>query len=158
LKKIKLYTDGACSGNPGPGGYGLILDYKGKRKEISEGYSHTTNNRMELMAIIRGLSELKEPCYVDIYTDSAYVCNGIEKGWAKKWQSHGWRKGPKLREKALNSDLWVKLLELSEKHTVKIHHIPGHKGHPENERCDSLAVLASKGSNLNLDTKNTPGT
>jgi len=153
MKKIVIYTDGACVGNPGPGGYGVMLIYKDHNKELSEGYKSTTNNRMELLAAIRGLTELKEPCDVEIYTDSMYVHNGIEKGWAKKWRQNGWRKGPKLREKALNSDLWEKLLLLCDKHKVRMRYVAGHNGHPENERVDYLAVSASRGKNLLEDTR-----
>jgi ribonuclease HI len=138
LKKIELYTDGACSGNPGPGGWGVLLRFGEHEKQLSGGEKETTNNRMELTAVIEGLSALKEPCFVDLYTDSKYVADALEKGWAVSWKQNGWRKADK--KPALNRDLWEKLLSLYEKHTVKIHWIKGHAGHPENELCDKLAV------------------
>ena len=142
--KVSIYTDGAARGNPdGPGGYGVVLEHvdpKGELhvKELSGGYVRTTNNRMELSAVIAALSALKEPCRVLLTTDSQYVVNGMEKGWAKKWQANGWRKSDK--SPALNTDLWQRLLELCEIHTVSFHWVKGHAGHPENERCDKLAV------------------
>lgn len=138
LKKVCLYTDGACSGNPGPGGWGAILRFGAYEKELSGGARETTNNRMELTAAIEGLKALKEICHVDLYSDSQYVCNGLAKGWAKKWQANGWKKSG--GEPALNPDLWGELLNLTEKHDVSIHWVKGHDGHPENERCDRLAV------------------
>lgn len=138
MKKINIYTDGACSGNPGPGGWGAILNYKNHTKEIS-GYSpETTNNRMELTAVIEALRALKEPCEVTIYSDSQYFCNGILKGWAKNWQKNNWRKSDK--KPAINSDLWQEILELIEHHNIEIIWVKGHAGHPENERCDFLAT------------------
>lgn len=137
-KHIELFTDGACSGNPGPGGWGAILRYKGVEKELSGGEAQTTNNRMELTAAIKGLSALKEPCVVTLTTDSKYVADGITLGWAESWRKNGWRKADK--KPALNPDLWEELLKLCEKHEVKIHWVKGHDGHPENERCDKLAV------------------
>lgn len=142
MKKIKIYTDGACSGNPGPGGWGAILEYNGIKKEISGGEADTTNNRMELTAIISALASLKESCEVDIYSDSQYSINGIEKGWAKSWRAKNWIKSDK--KPALNPDLWGKLLDLVENHKVKFHWVKGHNEHPENERCDELAVAESK--------------
>ena len=141
-KEIELFTDGACSGNPGPGGWGAILRYKGKEKELSGGEAQTTNNRMELTAVIKGLSALKEPCNVTLTTDSKYVADAINLGWARSWKNNGWRKADK--KPALNSDLWEELLNLCEKHEVKIVWVKGHDGHPENERCDSLAVAYYK--------------
>ena len=135
---LKIYTDGACSGNPGPGGWGAILRYNGREKELSGGEVNTTNNRMELTAVISALQNLKEPCKVTLTTDSKYVSDGINQGWAKSWQKNGWRKGDK--KPALNPDLWQKLLELLEIHEVNIVWVKGHAGHPENERCDALAV------------------
>ena len=146
MKKIEIFTDGACSGNPGPGGYGTIIKYNEHEKELSAGYKNTTNNRMELLAVIRGLEALKEPCIADIYSDSKYVVDAIKQGWAKRWQKNGWMRNKK--EAALNSDLWQKLLDLLEKHTVTMHWVKGHAGHEENERCDKLAVKASKSANL----------
>lgn len=136
---VEIFSDGACSGNPGPGGYGVILRYKGKEKEISGGETMTTNNRMELMGVIAGLSALKRPCNVVITTDSKYVVDGITKGWAKNWRRNNWIKSDK--KKALNSDLWEQLLDLLEIHQAQWKWIKGHSGHAENERCDRLAVL-----------------
>ncbi len=141
-KEIELFTDGACSGNPGPGGWGAILRYSGKEKELSGGEAETTNNRMELSAVIAGLSALKEPCRVALCTDSKYVADGIMQGWAKSWRARGWRKAD--GKPALNPDLWEKLLDLLEVHEVEITWIKGHNGHPENERCDALAVMETK--------------
>lgn len=138
MKQIELFTDGACSGNPGPGGWGAILRYNGAEKELSGGEKNTTNNRMELTAAIEGLAALKEPCRVRLVTDSRYVADGIGKGWAASWRKNGWRKADK--KPALNSDLWERLLLLTERHTVEIEWVRGHNGHPENERCDELAV------------------
>ena len=138
---VTIYTDGACSGNPGPGGYGAILMYGAHKKELSGGNPNTTNNRMELMGVITALKALNRPCQVDLYTDSQYVVNAIEKGWAKKWQANGWMRNKK--EPALNADLWEELLRLCELHQVEIVWIKGHAGHPENERCDRLAVAAA---------------
>ena len=137
-KYIELFTDGACSGNPGPGGWGAVLRYGEREKELSGGEKDTTNNRMELTAVIKGLAALKEPCNVRLVTDSKYVADGIDKGWAKSWQKNGWIKSDK--KKALNSDLWEELLRLCDIHDVKITWVKGHAGHPENERCDRLAV------------------
>lgn len=138
LKNVELYTDGACSGNPGPGGWGLILKYKGREREMSGGERETTNNRMEITAVIEGLRALKEPCRVDVYSDSKYVVDAINLGWAKKWRANGWMRNKK--EKALNAELWQELLRLLETHDVIFHWVKGHCGHPENERCDALAV------------------
>lgn len=137
-KEIELFTDGACSGNPGPGGWGAILRSGDYEKELSGGQAQTTNNRMELTAVIEGLSAIKYPCKVRLVTDSKYVADGISKGWAASWRKNGWRKADK--KPALNPDLWEKLLDLLEVHEVEIEWIKGHAGHPENERCDRLAV------------------
>lgn len=142
MKTVEMFTDGACSGNPGPGGYGTILRFKGREKEISGGEKDTTNNRMELTAVIKGFEALKEPCRVILTTDSKYVADAITNGWAKSWQQNGWRKAD--RKPALNPDLWEKLLELIAPHEVTINWVKGHEGHPENERCDTLAVGESK--------------
>ena len=142
MKHIQIFTDGACSGNPGPGGWGAILRYKAHEKELSGGEAETTNNRMELMALIAALEQLKEPCEIDLCSDSQYVINGLQKGWAKGWRARGWKKSDK--SPALNSDLWARLLDLSEVHTIHYNWIKGHAGHPENERCDRLAVEQSK--------------
>ena len=142
MKHIQIFTAGACSGNPGPGGWGAILRYKAHEKELSGGEAETTNNRMELMALIAALEQLKEPCEIDLCSDSQYVINGLQKGWAKGWRARGWKKADK--SPALNSDLWARLLDLSEAHTIHYNWIKGHAGHPENERCDRLAVEQSK--------------
>ena len=141
LKTVEIFTDGACSGNPGPGGYGTILRFAGHEKEFSEGFANTTNNRMELLAAITGLKNLKEKCNVTLYSDSQYVVNGIEKGWAAKWRANGWRKSDK--SPALNTDLWEELLNLIALHKVNLVWVKGHAGHAENERCDALAVAAA---------------
>lgn len=138
MKKVEIYTDGACSGNPGAGGWGAILKYKGHKKEISGYHPETTNNRMELTAVMEALKCLKEPCEVKIYSDSQYFCNAITKGWAENWKQNGWRKSDK--KPALNADLWQELLDLLGKHKAEIEWVKGHAGHPENERCDYLAT------------------
>ena len=140
MKKVEIYTDGACSGNPGPGGWGAVLRYNGVEKEISGGAADTTNNRMELTGVIEALRLLKEPCEVILSTDSKYVCDAITKGWAKSWKKNNWRKADK--KPALNADLWEVLLSLLDQHRVTVQWIKGHAGHPENERCDRLAVAA----------------
>jgi ribonuclease HI len=141
-KQVTIYTDGACSGNPGPGGYGVILQYGEFEKEISGGEPETTNNRMELMGVITGLSALKEPCDVALYTDSQYIVNGINQGWAEKWQKNGWMRNKK--ESALNPDLWERLLTLCKTHRVTFHWVKGHADNPYNNRCDALAVAAAQ--------------
>lgn len=138
MKSVELFTDGACSGNPGPGGWGAILRFGTAEKELSGGEINTTNNRMELTAVIEGLSALKEPCAVKLTTDSKYVADGVTKGWAESWRKNGWRKADK--KPALNPDLWEKLLDLLKIHQVEICWVKGHAGHIENERCDRLAV------------------
>ncbi len=138
MKKVEIYTDGACSGNPGKGGWGAVLVYKNNEKEISGYDESTTNNRMELTAVIEALSSLKEPCEVLLTTDSKYVCDAVTKGWVYSWKKNGWRKADK--KPALNVDLWEKLLPLLEKHSVEWNWVKGHAGHPYNERCDALAV------------------
>ena len=129
---VEVFTDGACSGNPGPGGWGVVLRYGEHEKELSGGEVNTTNNRMELTAAIEGLAALKESCRVLLVTDSKYVADGIEKGWAESWRKNGWRKADK--KPALNVDLWERLLDLLDKHTVNIKWVKGHAGHPENDR------------------------
>ena len=141
-KFVEIFTDGACSGNPGPGGWGAVLRYNGREKELSGGERDTTNNRMELTAVIKALEQLKEPCKVMLTTDSKYVSDGVGKGWAVSWQKNGWRKADK--KPALNPDLWERLLELLKIHDVTINWVKGHAGHPENERCDELAVAFYK--------------
>ena len=142
MKAVELYTDGSCSGNPGPGGWGAIIRYGTHEKELSGGDAHTTNNRMELSAVIAGLEQLKEPCAVTLTSDSKYVCDAIVKGWARSWKKNGWRKSDK--SPALNTDLWERLLRLLDIHQVKVVWVKGHAGHPENERCDRLAVAETQ--------------
>ncbi len=138
MKHVDIYTDGACRGNPGPGGWGAILVYGGREKELSGGERDTTNNRMELTAAIEALSALKVRCEVTLTSDSRYLIDGIEKGWAKSWRARGWKKADK--SPALNPDLWGRLLDLLEKHDVTLVWVRGHVGHPYNERCDALAT------------------
>jgi ribonuclease HI len=142
MKHVDVFTDGACLGNPGPGGYGVILKHAGAIKELSAGYRMTTNNRMELLAVIRGLEALTEPCEVSLYSDSQYVVNAIEKGWVRSWRASGWRR--KDGQPVLNIDLWQALGVQLERHNVRFFWVRGHAGHPENERCDQLAVAAAK--------------
>ena len=138
MKRVMLYTDGACSGNPGPGGWGAILIYKEVEKVLSGGEESTTNNRMELTAVIRGLQALKESCIVELYSDSKYVIDALQKGWAVSWRSNNWKKADK--KPALNTDLWEELLSLTEKHQLNYHWVKGHAENPYNNRCDELAV------------------
>ncbi len=138
MKHVEIYTDGACSGNPGPGGWGAILVYNGREKELSGGEPLTTNNRMELSAVIEALRALKEPCSVTLTTDSKYVSDGITQGWARTWKAKGWRKAD--NKPALNPGLWDELLTLLDTHNVEFVWVKGHAGHPYNERCDMLAV------------------
>ena len=149
MKKVEIYTDGACSGNPGKGGWGAVLIYKGVRKELSAGYEKTTNNRMELTAAIEGLSALKEPCQVDLYSDSKYLVDAIEKGWVEKWRKNNWMR--ERNKPALNADLWKKLMALLEKHNVRFIWVKGHASNEENNRCDQLARGAAQGENLLTD-------
>ncbi len=142
MKTVTLYTDGACSGNPGPGGWGVILEYQGHEKEFSGGEENTTNNRMELTAVIEGLSRLNQPCIVELYSDSRYVIDGLQKGWAEGWKKRGWIKSDK--KPALNPDLWDQLLSLTEKHQMRYHWVKGHAENPKNNRCDELAVAQWK--------------
>ena len=144
-KQVEVFTDGACSGNPGPGGWGAILRFGAREKELSGGEENTTNNRMELTAVIKALEALKEPCRVLLTTDSRYVADGLEKGWARSWQKNGWKKADK--KPALNPDLWERLLALTEEHEVTVLWIKGHAGHPENERCDRLATAFYRSEN-----------
>ena len=139
MKQVTIYTDGACSGNPGPGGWGAVLQYNGREKELSGGETQTTNNRMELSGVIAALEALKEPCAVDLYSDSKYVVDALTKGWAISWRKKGWIKSDK--KPALNPDLWEKLLKLTEKHTVTCHWVKGHADNKFNNRCDELAVM-----------------
>ena len=154
MKEVHLYTDGAARGNPGPGGYGLILELPGSthKKEHSEGFLHTTNNRMELLAVIVGLELLKEaPVKVTVFTDSKYVCDAVEKKWVSRWEKEGFKKQK-------NQDLWKRFLNVSRKHKVQIKWIKGHNQHPQNERCDALAVAASKQQNQKEDVGYKPQT
>lgn len=138
MKHLDIFTDGACSGNPGPGGWAAILRYKQTEKELSGSEKETTNNRMELTAVIRALEALKEPCEVTLHTDSKYVCDAINQRWVYSWKAKGWKKSD--NKPALNVDLWEQLLPLLKKHDVEFIWLKGHAGHPENERCDKLAV------------------
>ena len=147
---VTIYTDGACIGNPGPGGYGAVLLSGDHRKELSGGFANTTNNRMELLAAIVGLEALKKPSKVTLYSDSRYLVDAIEKGWALKWQANGWMRNK--RERAVNPDLWEKLLDLTKQHDVEFRWVRGHAGNKENERCDKLAVATAKGRNLPADS------
>ena len=142
MKIVTIYTDGACSGNPGPGGWGAILRYKETEKELSGGAADTTNNRMELTAVIEALALLKEPCVVELYSDSKYVIDGLSKGWAKGWQKRGWIKSDK--KPALNPDLWERLLALTDRHEMHYHWVKGHAENEKNNRCDQMAVAESK--------------
>lgn len=150
IPKIELYSDGGAEPNPGKGGYGVILSHKGYRKEFFQGFKLTTNNRMELMGVIVGLEQLKTKSEVRVFTDSKYVVDGIEKGWAKRWKANNWFRTK--NEMAINSDLWERLLDLISKHNVKFNWIKGHVGHIENERCDFLASMAIKSKILLDDT------
>ena len=142
MKTVTIYTDGACSGNPGPGGWGAILEWKGAEKELSGGEANTTNNRMELLGVITALEALREPCVVDLYSDSKYVIDALEKRWVYGWQARGWVKSDK--KPALNADLWQRLLPLVEKHEMHYHWVKGHADNEKNNRCDKMAVAESK--------------
>lgn len=148
VKQVVIFTDGACAGNPGPGGYGAILQYGVHRRELSGGFRRTTNNRMELTAVIKALEALKERCSVTLFSDSEYVLNSISKGWARSWRAKGWRRSGKI---VPNWDLWGRLLELLECHDVQVRWVRGHAGHEENERCDELAVRAAGSPDLPAD-------
>lgn len=149
LPQVNIYTDGACKGNPGPGGYGTLLIYQGHRRELSGGFRKTTNNRMEILAVIEGLKALKFPCAVTVYSDSKYVVDAMEQGWVKRWQKNGWKRNK--NEPALNPDLWAEMLNLCSQHQVKFSWVKGHAGHAENEYCDQLAVAASLQDDLPPD-------
>lgn len=142
MKTVTIYTDGACSGNPGPGGWGAILAYQGRELELSGGAPETTNNRMELMAVIEALGRLKEPCIVELYSDSKYVVDALEKGWVWGWKRRGWTKADK--KPALNVDLWEALLPLVQRHDMRYHWVKGHAQNEKNNRCDQLAVAESQ--------------
>ncbi|MXY45912.1 MAG: ribonuclease HI [Chloroflexi bacterium] len=147
--KVIIHTDGACSGNPGPGGYGTVMQYGNHRQELSGGFRKTTNNRMELLAVIEGLQLLKRPCEVTVFSDSKYIVDAVNKGWARRWQANGWKRNRK--EKALNPDLWAQLLDLLNAHTVNLQWVRGHAGNPGNERADALAVAASQSDGQAID-------
>jgi len=150
MKEVALYTDGACSGNPGPGGFGVVLLSGGHRTELCGGFRRTTNNRMELLAVIKGLEALKERCSVTLYSDSKYVLDALTKGWARRWRANGWRRNRK-GELAVNPDLWTRLLELCDRHEMRYQWVKGHAGDPENERCDKLSNQALARPNLPVD-------
>ena len=150
-RQVTIHTDGACSGNPGPGGYGVVLQIGERRKELSGGFRLTTNNRMELLAAIEGLAALRRPCAVSLYTDSKYIADAVNKGWARRWRANGWRRNK--TEKAVNPDLWARLLDLLAVHDVEIVWVRGHAGDPGNERADALAVAASKSPDLAADSE-----
>lgn len=149
MSKVEIFTDGACLGNPGPGGYGAIIRANGKEKELSKGYKLTTNNRMELRAVIDALSALKKPCEVTLYSDSKYVVQSINENWLINWEKRGWKKADK--KPVENVDLWQELLPLLKSHKVKFIWMKGHEGHPENERADKLSVKAANGAELHDD-------
>jgi ribonuclease HI len=149
MKKINLYSDGACSSNPGPGAWGSILEFNGTKKEFSRGYRKTTNNRMELMGIIEPIRLLKEPCEVDIYTDSMYIVNSVKQGWLKGWAKNGWKRSDK--EPVANIDLWKMMLKATCVHKLNFNWIKGHNEHIENERCDELAVASRQQEGLEID-------
>ena len=151
LKHVDIFTDGACSGNPGKGGYGVILKYNGVERELSEGFVNTTNNRMEILAAVKGLEILKEPCNVTLYSDSKYLVDSVNQGWLIKWEKNNWYRTK--TEKAKNVDLFKRLLAMLNKHKVEFVWIKGHAGHPENERCDQLATSAAAGSELSTDVQ-----
>ena len=149
VKHVTIYTDGACLGNPGPGGYGVILLYEGRERELSGGYRKTTNNRMEITAAIIGLEALKEKCSVMLYSDSEYLVKAMSKGWIQRWRANGWKRNK--REQVLNPDLWKRLLQLCEYHDVQFSWVKGHADSLENMRCDELAMQAAKQPNLPVD-------
>ncbi|RMF66479.1 MAG: ribonuclease HI [Calditrichaeota bacterium] len=149
MKAVTIYTDGACLGNPGPGGYAAVLLYQGKRKEISGGFKNTTNNRMEIMAAIEGLKALKDRCRVTLYSDSQYLVDAMTQGWVARWRANDWKRNK--RERAKNVDLWKRLLELCRRHEVEFKWTRGHVGTPENERCDQLAQQAASRADLPND-------
>ena len=149
MKRVTIYTDGACIGNPGPGGYGAVVIFNQFRKEISGGFRKTTNNRMELLAAVLALECLSEPCAVTLHSDSKYLVDAMAKGWARRWRADGWQRGK--RGEAANPDLWKRLLDLTATHRVTFKWVPAHVGITENERCDTLANTAARGKNLPVD-------
>jgi len=142
MKQITIHTDGSARGNPGPGGFGAILEYRGHVRELSQGFKRTTNNRMELLAAVVALESLKEPCAAAVHSDSRYLVDAMSKGWLRSWKRNGWARGPK-REPLKNTDLWQRLDVAASRHQVAWHWVRGHAGHPLNERCDVLATLAA---------------
>jgi ribonuclease HI len=150
LPSVTIYTDGGALGNPGPGGYGVVLLHNRHRKELTGGFRRTTNNRMELMAVISGLETLRARCRVEVYSDSRYLVDAMEQGWARRWRSNGWRRNK--RDAALNPDLWQRLLDLCDNHAVTFHWVRGHAGDRENERCDQLTQEAMRQRDLPPDT------
>ena len=150
LQIVTIHTDGACIGNPGPGGYGVLLEYNGRRREKSGGYRYTTNNRMELMAVIVGLEALTRPCQVELYSDSRYIVDAMTKGWVEKWRRNGWKLNKK--KPAKNPDLWQRLVDLCQMHTVEFNWVKGHSGNEGNEVCDRLATEAARLGNLPQDS------
>ncbi len=151
MKDVKIYTDGGCIGNPGPGGYGVVLLFGEHRKELADGFRETTNNRMELLACIKGLAALKERCRVELYSDSKYVVDGINKGWAQRWQKNNWVRNKKTGDRAVNPDLWQQLLDLIKQHDVTLNWVKGHAGNKENEVCDQLANAAARSNSEKID-------
>jgi ribonuclease HI len=149
LRRVTVHTDGSCLGNPGPGGYAAIVEYRGQEKELSGGFRRTTNNRMEILAVIAGLEVLKERCSVTVYSDSRYVVDAVEKGWAARWKANSWMRNK--RESAVNPDLWDRLLGSLEQHEVELKWVRGHAGNAGNVRADKLAVAAANGKNLPHD-------
>ena len=154
MKNVEIYTDGACTGNPGKGGFGAVLIYNGNEKQISRGYRKTTNNRMELMAAIEALKLLKEPCNVELYSDSKYLTDAINQKWLVSWQKNGWKKSDK--KPVLNADLWGEIVRLTDMHNVTFIWVKGHASNVENNRCDELAVAAANSGRLLEDTGYSP--
>lgn len=155
MQRVDIYTDGACRGNPGPGGYGVILEYVDKSgtkhtKELSKGYKNTTNNRMELMAVLKGLEAITKPCNIKIYTDSKYIVDSFNLGWLNSWVLNDWKRGKK-KEPVKNEDLWKKIFDKAKEHKIEWIWVKGHDGHPQNERCDYLATKAADSDELILD-------
>ncbi|MBQ3893204.1 MAG: ribonuclease HI [Desulfovibrio sp.] len=149
MKTVSIHTDGSCLGNPGPGGWGAVLAFGGARREMSGGFAQTTNNRMEILAVVEALRALKEPCAVELWTDSQYVAKAIREGWLAKWKRNGWQTSAKKPVK--NRDLWLMLDPLLARHDVRFHWLKGHAGHAENERCDELARACAGSSGLPAD-------
>ncbi|MBD3420816.1 MAG: ribonuclease HI [Chitinivibrionales bacterium] len=151
MKHVTIYTDGACSGNPGPGGFGTIITFGKNEKVLAQGFRDTTNNRMEMLAVIVGLEQLKQPCEVTVVTDSQYVANAISQGWVLKWKANGWKRNKK--DRAQNVDMWERYLKAANSHEITMQWVRGHNGHAYNERCDLLAVTAASQPDLPLDKR-----